>query len=60
MLYVIGGVFIAISVVVPLFLIAREIRMGATESPRLRPFDVILLAIATAGALALTIWVDIG
>jgi hypothetical protein len=59
-LYVVGGVLVAISVTVPLFLIAREIRIGATEPPRLRPFDVILLAVSSAGALALTTWVDMG
>ena len=30
-LYVVGGFFVAISVMVPLFLIAREIRIGAAE-----------------------------
>ncbi|OBF51978.1 hypothetical protein A5756_18625 [Mycobacterium sp. 852002-53434_SCH5985345] len=59
-LYIVGGFFVAISVTVPLFLIAREIRIGAAEPPRLRPFDVILLAVAGAGVLALTFWVDMG
>ncbi|MFZ0833698.1 MAG: DUF2834 domain-containing protein [Mycobacterium sp.] len=59
-LYIVGGFFVAISVTVPLFLIAREIRIGAAEPPRLRPFDVILLAVSGAGALALTTWVDMG
>lgn len=59
-LYVLGGAFVAISVTVPLFLIAREIRMGSTEPPRLRPLDVILLVVTGAGALALTSWVDMG
>lgn len=59
-LYVLGGVFVAISVTVPLFLIAREIRMGSAEPPRLRVLDVILLVVAGAGALALTFWVDMG
>ncbi|MEZ0353345.1 DUF2834 domain-containing protein [Mycobacterium sp. pR1184] len=59
-LYIVGGFFVAISVTVPLFLIAREIRIGAAESPRLRPFDVVLLAVSVAGALALTTWVDMG
>jgi Mn2+/Fe2+ NRAMP family transporter len=59
-LYVVGGVFVAISVTVPLFLIAREMRIGAAEPPRLRPFDVVLLVVSGAGALALTTWVDIG
>lgn len=59
-LYIVGGFFVAISVTVPLFLIAREIRIRATEPPRLRPFDVILLAVSGAGVLALTVWVDMG
>ncbi|RFZ59197.1 hypothetical protein MSS2_00282 [Mycobacterium marinum] len=59
-LYVLGGVFVAISVTVPLFLIAREIRMGSAEPPRLRLLDVILLVVAGSGALALTFWVDMG
>jgi hypothetical protein len=59
-LYIVGGVFVAISVTVPLFLIAREIRIGAAEPARLRPFDVILLVVSGAGAIALTTWVDMG
>lgn len=59
-LYVVGGFFVAISVTVPLFLIAREIRIGAAEPPRVRLFDVILLVVSGAGALALTAWVDMG
>jgi Protein of unknown function DUF2834 len=59
-LYIVGGFFVAISVTVPLFLIAREIRIGAAEAPHLRLFDVILLAVSGAGVLALTIWVDMG
>lgn len=59
-LYIIGGVFIAISVTVPLFLIARENRIGAAVPPRLRPLDVILLIVSSVGALALTTWVDMG
>lgn len=59
-LYVIGGALIAISVTVPLFLIARELRIGAAQPPRLRLLDVILLAVTGAGALALTTWIDIG
>lgn len=59
-LYIVGAFFVAISVTVPLFLIAREVRIGAAESPRLRPFDAILLAVSGAGILALTIWVDMG
>jgi hypothetical protein len=59
-LYIVGGFFSAISFTVPLFLIAREIRIGAADAPRLRPFDVVLLAVSGAAVLALTIWVDMG
>jgi Mn2+/Fe2+ NRAMP family transporter len=59
-LYIVGGFFVAISVTVPLFLIAREIRIGAAEPPRFRSFEVILLVVSGAGALALTTWVDMG
>src|SRR5215467_9884107 len=34
-LYILGALAIAISVTFPLFLIARELRMGASEAPRL-------------------------
>jgi Mn2+/Fe2+ NRAMP family transporter len=59
-LYIVAGVFVAISVAVPLFLIAREVRIGATEPPRLRTYDVLLLIVAGAGSLALTTWIDLG
>jgi hypothetical protein len=59
-LYIVGGFFVAISVTVPLFLIAREIRIGAAEPARLCPFDVILLAVSGGGVVALTFWVDKG
>ena len=59
-LYIAGGFLIAVSVMFPLFLIAREMRMGAAETPRLRAIDVILLATLAAGLAALTIWVDMG
>jgi hypothetical protein len=59
-LYIFGGFFVAISVTVPLFLIAREVRIGAAEAPRLRPFDMVLMALSGAGVVALTIWVDMG
>jgi hypothetical protein len=59
-LYIVGGFFIAVSVTFPLFLIAREIRIGAAESPRLRGIDVILLAMLAAGLAGLTFWIDVG
>lgn len=59
-LYILGGFFIAVSVTFPLFLIARELRIGASEPPRLHPIDTILLALLAAGLTGLTIWIDMG
>jgi len=53
--YVVGGLLIAISVTFPLFLIARERKLAATDEPGLKTVDVILLvafaAVATAGVV---------
>jgi hypothetical protein len=57
--YIVGGYFIAISVAFPLFLIARELRIGAADGPRPRPFDTVLLAALSAFAAGLTIWVAV-
>ena len=59
-LYVLGGWVIAISVTFPLFLIARELRMGASDAPHLRARDTILLAVFAVLFVALVIWVDAG
>ncbi|MEB3983109.1 DUF2834 domain-containing protein [Mycobacterium sp. 663a-19] len=59
-LYVVGSFFIAISVMFPLFLIARELRMGASDTPRLRTTDTALLALVAVMTAALTIWIDMG
>jgi hypothetical protein len=59
-LYIVGGFAIAISVTFPLFLIARELRMGTSDAPRLRATDTILLAVVAVLAAGLTIWVDMG
>lgn len=56
--YVLGSFLIAVSVTFPLFLIARELRMGATESPRLSMADTILLALLTIASAVFTVWVD--
>lgn len=58
-LYIAGFLLIGVSVMVPLFLIGREIRMGS-KPLRLRRTDVILLVLAGVGVLALTIWVVMG
>lgn len=59
-LYVVGSFFIAVSVMFPLFLIARELRMGASDAPRLRRTDTILLVVVAVLTVAQTIWVDMG
>ncbi|MCV6962836.1 hypothetical protein BST27_03800 [Mycobacterium intermedium] len=59
-LYVAGGFAIAISVTFPLFLIARELRMGASEEPRLPTLDTILLTVLAVAVAAMTIWIDLG
>jgi hypothetical protein len=49
-----------VSVTFPLFLIAREMRIGASDSPRLHAIDAVLLAVLATGLTGLTIWVDLG
>ncbi|OBG23229.1 DUF2834 domain-containing protein [Mycobacterium sp. 852002-51057_SCH5723018] len=57
--YVAACYFIAISVAFPLFLIARELRLGASEPPRLHAADTVLLAVLAVAFGALTIWIDV-
>ncbi len=56
--YILAGMFIAISVAFPLFLIAREMRAGKSEGPRLRAVDTILLAVLGVAFAALTVSID--
>ncbi len=56
--YILGGLFVAISVTFPLFLIARELRLAAPDANHLRSIDVILLAALSAFVVALTVWID--
>lgn len=58
--YILGGFAIAISVTFPLFLIARQIRIGRTETTPLGAVDTVLLAVLAVVAGGLTIWVDMG
>lgn len=58
-LYIAGGLAIAISVTFPLFLIARELRMGTSDAPRFHTTDRFLLAVVAALILGLTIWVNV-
>ncbi|MGV0626311.1 DUF2834 domain-containing protein [Mycolicibacter minnesotensis] len=58
--YVAGSFLIAISVVFPLFLIARERRLAAEGSgtPRLGAVDLALLSGLALVVAAITLWVD--
>ncbi|MBX7432705.1 DUF2834 domain-containing protein [Mycobacterium sp. Y57] len=59
-LYIIGGFAIAISVTFPLFLIARELRIGAAGRRPVTVVDAVGLAALAAALLALVLWVDLG
>jgi hypothetical protein len=59
-LYIAGGFTIAVSVTFPLFLIARELRIGKSDAPHLHTTDAILLAVVAVLVAGLTIWVDAG
>jgi Terpene cyclase DEP1 len=59
-LYIAGAFATAISVVFPLFLIARELRMGTSDAPRLGATDTILLAVVAVVITVWTVWVDVG
>lgn len=57
--YIAASYFIAISVAFPLFLIARELRLGPAEPPRLHVLDTVLLALLAIAFGALTMWIDV-
>ena len=57
--YIIGAFAIAISVVFPLFLIARELRLEKSDATQLRSVDTIVLALLAGATLAITLWVDV-
>jgi Terpene cyclase DEP1 len=59
-IYVAGGYLVAISVAFPLFLIARELRIGMSDAPHLRTTDTILLAVVAILTAGLTVWIDLG
>lgn len=58
--YIVGAFFVAISVTFPLFLLARELRMGRSGEPRLHTTDTILLAVLAVAVAGLSIWIDVG
>lgn len=57
-LYVLGGLFIAISVTFPLFMIARELKLPESDAKYLHAIDLVPLAAFGALILGLTLWVD--
>ena len=57
--YIAGGLLIAISVTFPLFLIARELKLGAADTPRLPVLDRALLTAFAAMTAAFVLWVDL-
>lgn len=58
--YILGGALVAISVTFPLFLIARQLRLGSTEPIRLRAVDVVLMAVSAGAAAGLVSWLEVG
>ncbi len=56
--YILAGMLIDISVAFPLFLIARELRTGASDAPHPHAVDATLLAVLAVAVAALTIWID--
>jgi hypothetical protein len=57
--YLLGGALIAISVTFPLFLIARQLRVGPSETTRLGAVDATILAVLSVLTIAFVIWVDV-
>jgi hypothetical protein len=58
--YIVASFAIAISVAFPLFLIARELRVGRAEPTRLGAVDTVLLVLLAIFSVAFVIWVDLG
>jgi hypothetical protein len=58
--YIVVSFFVGGSVAFPLFLLARELRIGRSEPLNLRSVDTILLTVLAVSLLALAAWVDAG
>lgn len=56
--YIVASFLVAVSVAFPVFLIARELRMGS-EPVGLRTTDGVLLGVFAAAMVAMTVWVDL-
>ncbi|MFV8052162.1 DUF2834 domain-containing protein [Mycobacterium sp. 48b] len=59
-LYIAGGFVTAIGFTFPLFLIARELRMGTSDAPQIRGRDTLLLAVIAVLIAGHVIWLDFG
>jgi len=57
--YIVGGMLIAISVTFPLFLIARERKLAATDVAGPKALDVIVLTVLAAVVAAGVIFTDL-
>ena len=57
--YIAAGFLTAISIVFPLFLIARELRIARTDPTRLRTADTVALTLLGLAIAAFVIWVDL-
>ncbi|ORW67472.1 hypothetical protein AWC24_10595 [Mycolicibacter senuensis] len=58
--YLVGGLFIGISVTFPLFLIARQLRLNPTETLKLPAKDIVLLILLAAVVLVSVLWISAG
>lgn len=58
--YIVGGLFVGISVTFPLFLIARQLRLNPTEALKLPAKDAVLLALLAVAVLLSVIWISAG
>jgi hypothetical protein len=58
--YVAGCVIIGISIVFPIFLIARELRLSSAEPVKIHPVDMILLIIFGVASVGMAVWVAAG
>lgn len=58
--YLVGGLFIGISVTFPLFLIARQLRLNPAETLRIPAKDTVLLILLAVTVLLAVIWISAG
>ncbi|BBX22702.1 hypothetical protein MTER_21130 [Mycolicibacter terrae] len=58
--YIVGGLFVGISVTFPLFLIARQLRLNSSETPKLPAKDIVLLTVVAVTVLIAVVWIGAG